>query len=167
MSSAASGQQGELEVREARIAATVRPRLSDKIRRWYVIAAAALLNAIILFLLVNLVLYAIILARRPAKSLTPMVPAVEDRIRKEAYPGWREEDVNTLLNETWGGRRRSMVEYEPFTGFRERPPPRRVRKRRSRWLSVFQRSGAVATASGSVQCVCVWGLDYVRDWSAR
>ena len=55
MSSAASGQQGELEVREARIAATVRPRLSDKIRRWYVIAAAALLNAIILFLLVNLV----------------------------------------------------------------------------------------------------------------
>src|SRR5208283_71881 len=34
----------------------------------------------------------------------------------KAYPGWREEDVKTLLLET-----RREKEYEPFTGFREKP----------------------------------------------
>ena len=36
-----------------------------------------------------------------------------------AYPGWREEDVKALIRQT--PRADHEFEYEPLTGFRERP----------------------------------------------
>jgi hypothetical protein len=94
---------------------TASARPSGKFKHWYSVVAVGLLNSILLLLLVNLVLYAIMRARRPAKPEAPEISFAPDRLQK-AYPGWREEDVKTLLVETLREK-----EYEPFTGFRETP----------------------------------------------
>jgi len=86
-----------------------------KFQRWYTVAAVGLLNSILILLLLNLVLYAIMRARRPPSPEAPQISFDPERLHK-AYPGWREDDVKTLLLETLREK-----EYEPFTGFRERP----------------------------------------------
>lgn len=92
---------------------------SSKLKKWYIVAAVGLLNGLLLFLVVNLALYAIMGAKRaPTPTLTPTEHLDRDRLQK-AYPGWREEDVKDLLNETRRGG--NEFEYEPFTAFRERP----------------------------------------------
>ena len=78
---------------------------------WFSKAAVVLLKGILLFLIVNLVLYPI---TRPANSPKPLLT---DRLRK-AYPGWGKDDLLTLLRETSAA---DKYEYEPFTGFREVP----------------------------------------------
>src|SRR5208282_2142497 len=85
------------------------------IKHWYTVAAVGLLNSILLLLLLNLVLFAFMQARHPANPEAPQISFDPGRLHK-AYPGWREEDVKTLLLET-----RREKEYEPFTGFREKP----------------------------------------------
>jgi len=86
-------------------------------------------NGVLLFVVLNLILYAIIYARRSAKSPTPvdeygsaksLTPLDEYGIDKllKAYPGWREEDIKNLVSENY---RESRFEFEPFTGFRQRP----------------------------------------------
>src|SRR5271157_2859620 len=87
-----------------------------KVKNWYRFAAYALFNSFLLFLLLNLLLYLVSLARRPPPGADPLLRYGSDRLRK-AYPGWREEDVEALLKETW---RYHRFEYAPFTGFRER-----------------------------------------------
>ena len=101
---------------EATDVAPSRLRRSSKIREWYAKATVALGNGLLLFLLLNLILYAIIVAKRSAKPMTPMDLYGSNKILK-AYPGWREEDVRTLITETW---RKLDLEYEPFTGYREK-----------------------------------------------
>ncbi len=86
-----------------------------KFKYWYTVAAVGLLNSVLLLLLLNLVLYAIMQARQQPNAEAPQISFDPDRLRK-AYPGWREEDVKTLLLETIREK-----EYEPFTGFREVP----------------------------------------------
>ena len=90
--------------------------LKLKLKDWYTIAAVGLLNGILLLVLLNLVLYAVMRARRPGPQMQDLTLDA-DSLRK-AYPGWREEDIKTLLRET---RMEERYEYEPFTEFRERP----------------------------------------------
>ena len=78
---------------------------------WFSTAAVALLKGILLFLALNLVLY---LVMRPATSAKPQL---SEGLQK-AYPGWHEDDLQTLLRETSAV---DKYEYEPFTGFREVP----------------------------------------------
>jgi len=78
-------------------------------------------NAVLLLLLVNLALYGVLRFRHrpaadPALNFTKHFDT--DKL-KAAYPGWREEDVKALLRET--PREDHEFEYEPWTGFRERP----------------------------------------------
>jgi len=94
----------------------IAPRPVDKTRDWYARVAVILLDCVLLFLFLNLVIYLIILAGRPSQQ-TPLSRYGGDKILK-SYPGWRAEDVETLLTETW---RKLSLGYEPFTGFREKP----------------------------------------------
>ena len=90
-------------------------------RRWYSILAIGFLNAVLLLLLVNLVLYAVISVRKPP---SPTQDYGSERIM-QAYPGWRKEDVDLLLRETWGDD--VGFEYDPFTGFRNKPFARKTK----------------------------------------
>ena len=86
-----------------------------KFKHWYTVAAVGLLNGVLLLLLLNLVLYALMRSRQPARTEAPQISFEPEKLHK-AYPGWREEDVKTLLQEILREK-----EYEPFTGFREIP----------------------------------------------
>jgi hypothetical protein len=100
-----------------------------KLKHWYTLGALALVNGVLLFVIVNLILYAIIYVRHPAnspapvdedgsaKSQTPLEEYGIDKLRN-AYPGWSEADVKSLTSENY---RDSRFEYEPFTGFKQRP----------------------------------------------
>ena len=98
-------------------AATVTPRPQDNPNSWYVRAAVILLDGVLLFLLLNLILYPIMLAQRPRAVWTPIDRWGSATVLK-AYPGWRKEDVETLMTETY--RLGHEFEFEPFTGFREK-----------------------------------------------
>jgi hypothetical protein len=87
----------------------------NKAKKWYTFAALAVLNGILLFLLLNLVLYAIFYARR--YRLDKLLFADND-LFSQAYPGWRKEDVKTLISESYGGH---PFVYEPFVEFTETP----------------------------------------------
>ena len=92
-----------------------------RLKRWYVVLAVGFLNAVLLLLLINLGLYVVLGFRHrpvsdPALNFTQHFNL--DKLQA-AYPGWREEDVNALLQET--PREDHEFEYEPWTGFRERP----------------------------------------------
>jgi hypothetical protein len=90
------------------------PNITSKLKNWYTIAAVGLLTCVLLFLLLNLVLYAVTRAKRlPEPS---RLPAASDL--PKLYPGWAKTDVQTLLDET---SRNGEYEYQPFTDFRERP----------------------------------------------
>lgn len=95
------------------------PTVRSKVRRWYSFAAISLLNGVLLFLLVNLILYVGALVRHPGRSSAVVEQHYDPVALQKAYPGWKEEDVKELLRETW--RWGYEYEYEPFTGFRERP----------------------------------------------
>ena len=86
-------------------AGTAPPRLPVA-KGWPVRVALALLKGILLFLLLNLIVYAVIVAREPGKP-TPWYWYGTAKILK-AYPGWRKEDVKTLLSERGGTLRSSM-----------------------------------------------------------
>ena len=100
-----------------------------KLKHWYTQAAVALVNGVLLFVILNLILYAIIYSRRPAgsqtaldeygsaKAQTPLEEYGMDKLRK-AYPGWSDEEIKSLVSENY---RDSRFEYEPFTGFKQRP----------------------------------------------
>ena len=97
------------------------PKLSSKLRNAYTFAAITLLNSVLLFVVLNVLLWAAMQiehALKPVRLAGPLGFYGRDAFK--AYPGWREEDVKTLLNESWG-RGNRWFEYEPFTGFRERP----------------------------------------------
>src|SRR5271157_6414789 len=88
---------------------------SGKVKNWFDAAAVVLLKSVLLFLLLNLLRYLVSLARRPSVGADPLSRYGGDALQK-AYPGWRKEDVRTLMRETY-----RVPEYEPFTGFRETP----------------------------------------------
>ncbi len=98
-----------------------KPTPASDLKRWYIDLAVGFFNAVLLLLLINLALYVVLQFRhRPAAN-----PALNftqhfdtDKL-KAAYPGWREADVNALLQEM--PREDHEFEYEPWTGFRERP----------------------------------------------
>jgi hypothetical protein len=97
-------------------------KVSSKIRSGYTFTAIVFLNSVLLFLFLNLVLWVGMVVWhviKPSPVAGPLGSYGKDAVFK-AYPGWREEDVRTLLKESWG-RGYSWFEYEPFTGFRERP----------------------------------------------
>lgn len=72
------------------------------------------LNFIIMFVVVNLVLWIPFAIRDATKSPPPIerfgLPTI-----LTAYPGWRSEDVISLLHETWS----RELEYEAYTQFKE------------------------------------------------
>jgi len=96
------------------------PKLAGRLKRWYVVLAIGFFNAILLLVLINLALYDVLRLRHPAPN--PALNFTEhfnsDKLQA-AYPGWSEQDVRALLKET--PREDREFEYEPWTGFRERP----------------------------------------------
>jgi hypothetical protein len=106
---------------ETEVSATTPPTLWSRTRKWYVFAALTLLNTVVLFLFLNAALWVgieISHAVKPDRLAGPLGFYGKDAYK--AYPGWREQDVKTLLQESWG-RGDRWFEYEPFTGYRERP----------------------------------------------
>jgi hypothetical protein len=91
----------------------------DKTSTWFEAAAVIVLKGILLLVVANLILYIIILIRRQPIKVSPADWYGIDNMMK-AYPGWREEDVKTMLSETWK-ERENKFEYEAFTGFKHRP----------------------------------------------
>ena len=87
-----------------------------KVKNWYRFAALVLLNGVLLFLLLNLLLY-LALPKPPRFAVDPFERYGDDKLLK-VYPGWRKEDIRSLLTESWHN---VKLEYEPFTGFREVP----------------------------------------------
>ena len=97
------------------------PTLRGRTKHWYRFVALTLLNTVLLFIFLNVVLWAAIEIShvlKPDRVAGPLGFYGKDAFK--AYPGWREEDVKTLLQESWG-RGDAWFEYEPFTGYRERP----------------------------------------------
>ena len=88
-----------------------------KAEGWYTRAGVVLLDSVLLLLVLNVALYAVQVVMRVREAHTPIQQYGSGKLQK-AYPGWREEDVRTLLRET---RRQDEYEFEPFTGFKERP----------------------------------------------
>jgi hypothetical protein len=94
------------------------PKPESKLKHWYVVVAIGVLNAVLLLLVLNLVLYVIIRVRQPEQ--VPFHKGHFDIEKlQQAYPGWSEENVKALIRET--PRADHEFEYEPLTGFRERP----------------------------------------------
>lgn len=94
---------------------------ASRLKRWYIELAVGFLNAVLLLVLINLALYVVFRFRHhpapdPALNFSRHFPV--DKLQA-AYPGWKEEDVRALLEET--PREDHEFEYEPWTGFRERP----------------------------------------------
>ena len=87
---------------------------APKPKGWYTRAAVILLDSVVLLVVLNLVLYVIM---RRGSATKPQTPQISEQLQK-AYPGWREQDLKTLLHETSAV---DTYEYEPFTGFREMP----------------------------------------------
>ena len=107
--------------KQAKLDAKPAPTLAGKLKRWYVVLAVSFFNAFLLLVLINLALYGVLHFRHqsssdPAVNFTQHFPV--DKLQA-AYPGWKEEDVRALLEET--PREDHEFEYEPWTGFRERP----------------------------------------------
>ena len=88
-----------------------------RLKKWYRVAAYGVFNTLLLLVLLNVALYVASLIKRPQQPPWKAPPG--DMLLK-AYPGWQAEEVKKLLEETWG-RGSVWLEYEPFTGFRERP----------------------------------------------
>jgi len=103
-------------VEEASVGQGAEPvRAPTRLKRWYDATLVALGKAVLLFLLLNLLLYIVIRVKRPPTGADPLSRYGADQLQM-AYPGWQREDVKTLLKETY-----RPSEYEPFTGFRDRP----------------------------------------------
>ena len=85
------------------------------------VLAVGFFNAVLLLVLFNLGLYVVLrLRHRPVADPALNFSQHFDTAKlKAAYPGWSEQDVNALLKET--PREDHEFEYEPWTGFRERP----------------------------------------------
>jgi hypothetical protein len=79
------------------------------VKRWFRIAGLTVLKGILLFVLLNVVLYVVSLVRRPADNPGPLARYGGDKLQA-AYPGWKKADVKTLLSETY-----RAPEYEPTT----------------------------------------------------
>src|SRR5271165_3077698 len=100
------------------VASTAAPAKSPgRWRHWYRATLIALGKAVLLFLLLNLILYVVSSARRPSMPPGPIARYGEKAILS-AYPGWRKEDVYTLMKEN---HQDMTFEYEPFTEFRQKP----------------------------------------------
>ena len=94
----------------------------NKMRRYYVSLSVIFLNTILIFVGINLILYAAILARDEFSSLS--IGANSNQILKSygpaiytLYPDLSDDEVDQLRAET---RSRPFV-FEPFTQFKERP----------------------------------------------
>ena len=90
-------------------------QMPGKVKNWYRVAAFGLFNSVLLILLLNVLLYLVSLTKRPSIAADPLARYGSDALQK-AYPGWKKEDVRTVIRETY-----RRPEYEPFTGFREGP----------------------------------------------
>lgn len=73
-------------------------------------------NTLLVLVLLNLVLVLVSLTKRPPAEPDPLSKYGGDALQK-AYPGWRKEDVRTLIQET----SHRQAKYEPFTESGERP----------------------------------------------
>ena len=90
---------------------------STHAKHWSHIVGAAVLKGLLLFVLLNLVLYVAGLIHRPGKANDPLARYGSEQLQK-AYPGWQRDDIRAMLAETF---REPAYEYEAFTGFRDKP----------------------------------------------
>jgi hypothetical protein len=90
-----------------------------RLGEWYRTTAVVLLNAVVVFVLVNILIGAVYAVRKYLTD-TSVVERKYDNfesVYEEIYPGYELETARKLLDETWS---RSYI-YEPFTQFREQP----------------------------------------------
>jgi hypothetical protein len=106
---------------DAQRVATAPSQLARELKRWYVVLAVGLFNAILLLVLINLALGVVLRFRHrpPSEPALNFTEHFDPAKLQAAYPGWSEDDVRALLKET--PREDHEFEYEPWTGFRERP----------------------------------------------
>ncbi len=122
LASESSGVAGTETVPVAAGAGVTNPaKRPGRIRTWYVNIAITLLSTVLLIVFLNVVAWVVIEISHVLKPVRVAGPlgAYGDTVYK-AYPGWSHEDVKTLLDESWG-RGYEWFEYEPFTGYREKP----------------------------------------------
>lgn len=93
------------------------PITRNKIKEWLIAGGVTLLKGAMLLVVLNLVLYLIIVARRPPMPRAQQAPSNPNPLAL-AYPGWKEDDIQTLQRETY---RKDEYQYQPFTEFRQRP----------------------------------------------
>ena len=98
---------------------TVSPGPATKAKNWYINAAVIVFTGLLLFIFLNLALYAIMHVKYGAGPVSPGPLGLYGTRVFRAYPGWRAEDIKSLLKEMWG--RVLPLEYQPFTQFKERP----------------------------------------------
>jgi hypothetical protein len=88
-----------------------------EVKNWHTRTAVVVFDGILVFLFVNLVLYLFFGLTQPRQGGRPWTRYGADALLK-AYPGWRSEDIKTMLTEEW---EKLPEDYEPFTAFKERP----------------------------------------------
>ena len=79
-------------------------------------AALMLMNALLLFLVLNIVASIFLAVHRFLSSDNPVSEKYGEEMLHSVYPGLNDDEIHELLHETWS---RPYV-YEPFTQFRER-----------------------------------------------
>jgi lysophospholipase L1-like esterase len=90
----------------------------SKARRWYSTVAILFLNTVLLFVGVNILIagmYCLNLLQ-PTSSLT--VKYYDMAKISKAYPSWKKEDLAAFFVDEW---RISLWEYEPYTGYKQKP----------------------------------------------
>ena len=110
--------QGATVNHDPAVSPAASPTWAARLKKWYIVAAVGVFNALLLIVMVNVVLYAVIRLRQPAPIPFHEGHFAADKLQ-QAYPGWSEQDVKNLIRET--PRADHEFEYEPLTGFRERP----------------------------------------------
>ncbi len=94
----------------------------EKVIRWYKQLALIVMNALLLILLLNFLLFVYyILADTPEDQPVALVPGplelYSEDVLKQAYPDWNQDDLTLLLTEHWS---RPFI-CDQYVHFRERP----------------------------------------------
>jgi lysophospholipase L1-like esterase len=121
--------------------AALEPMIFGKdLRRYHRVLAAVLLNTLILFVIVNFILFVSFKIKdRYSTKGNPITEryGVSLSELKRVYPDMSEEEISELLNEMWS----RSFQYEPFTEFRERPY-------RGRFLNLDERGFRITKNQG-------------------
>ncbi|MBW8041921.1 MAG: SGNH/GDSL hydrolase family protein [Planctomycetes bacterium] len=90
----------------------------NKFASHYKTVSIIFFSSVLLFLVLNVALYTLNKIIKSVQKYNNPVSSKYNSDLTQIYPGLTENEINKLLSETWS---RHLLEYEPFTQFRERP----------------------------------------------